>query len=347
MPENNQPRVEAADYSLTPSKLVPVLRQLASMPSKRPVMLWGPPGVGKSWAAMEAAKAMDAEFIDVRPLTMDPVDLRGIPVVNGDGKTRWATPGFLPDEKSDEDHVICLEELTSAPPSMQAALYQLVWDRRLGEYSLPEGAYVLAAGNRVSDRGVAHRMPTPLARRFIHIDVSTDSREWVDWAMDHGIAEEVIMFIMVRPDLLEQFDPRSTDNTGPCPRTWHMVSDLMEARAGTDPHVFRSLLKGTVGEGPAIEFHAFLDIYNDLPLPETVLANPDEAPVFADKPSTLLALCGSIMRIAERDNFGQVIRYAERIRPEVAQFLVGSCIRRNPDLEKTLENVRWISKSQI
>lgn len=339
---NQKAPVSAADYSLTPTAVQQLLPQLAE--AGRPAMLWGSPGVGKSFAAQAAAKASGAEFVDVRPLTMDPVDLRGIPLIES-GRTRWATPGFLPDPDSPSKHFVCLEELTAAPPSMQAALYQLVWDRRLGDYVLPDGAYVLATGNRISDRGVAHRMPTPLGRRFVHIDIRPDPDEWLDWAIDNHLARQVIFFIAARRELIDQFDPKSEEPTGPCPRTWHMVSNLMRARGTMPDASFRSLLRGTVGEGAAVEFAAFLDIEDDLPMPSTVLADPEGADTYDDRPSVLLALCGSLATVANRDNFGQVCKYAGRIRPEVGQFLVDASIRMHKELEKTIENVRWIARN--
>ena len=151
------------------------------------------------------------EYVDVRALLLDPVDLRGIPWRDGADRTRWAPPSFLPPSDDPGRWLINLEELPSALPMVQAALYQLVLDRKCGEYELPEGASLIACGNRESDRGVTHRMPTPLASRFVHLEIRVDAADWCAWTAVNGIAAEVIFFVQLRPELLHQFDPQSRE----------------------------------------------------------------------------------------------------------------------------------------
>ena len=141
------------------------------------------------------------------PLLLDPVDLRGIPWRDGADRTRWAPPAFLPPSDADGSWLINLEELPSALPMVQAALYQLVLDRKCGEYELPEGAALIACGNREGDRGVVHRMPTPLASRFVHLEIRVDATDWCAWGAANGIAPEVLFFVSMRPELLHAFNP--------------------------------------------------------------------------------------------------------------------------------------------
>ena len=336
----------AADYSLTPTQLIPVL--CAFVEDNLPCMLWSPPGVGKSAALQEVARITERIFIDIRALLKDPVDMIGLPFVDQENfLTRWARPDMWPAPDSTDKYLIALEEITAAPPAMQASMYQLVWDRKLGEYELPAGAAVMAAGNRVSDRGVAVQMPTPLARRFHHFDVATDAAEWLEWAMANDLHEDVIFFMHMRPDLLHQFNPKSKDHTGPNPRTWEMASRVLKVtdKALLGPVAERAALRGTVGEGAAIELCAFRDVKQDLVMPETVISSPETAPTFDDKPSSLLALCGALYRKAEDTNFDAIGAYAARIRPEVGEFLMGSCIKRNPELQTTRANVDWIARN--
>ena len=151
-----------------------------------------------------------------------PRDLRGIPWRDGSDRTRWAPPAFLPPSDMDGRWLVNLEELPSAVPMVQAALYQHVLDRRCGEYELPEGASLIACGNRETDRGVTHRMPTPLASRFVHLEIRVDVPDWCAWGAANGIAPEVLFFIQMRPELLHQFDPQSREKAFPCPRTWEL-----------------------------------------------------------------------------------------------------------------------------
>ena len=170
------PDTISADYTLRPSELASTLALLVE--ARQPCVVWGPPGAAKSMIAQQVAADANRQYVDVRALLLDPVDLRGIPWRDGADRTRWAPPAFLPPSDDPGLWLINLEELPSALPMVQAALYQLVLDRKVGEYELPEGASLIACGNRESDRGVVHRMPTPLASRFVHLEIRVDAEDW-------------------------------------------------------------------------------------------------------------------------------------------------------------------------
>ena len=234
-------------------------------------------------------------------LLLDPVDLRGIPWRDSADRTRWAPPAFLPPTDDPGRWLINLEELPSAVQMVQAALYQLVLDRKVGEYELPEGASLIACGNRESDRGVVHRMPTPLASRFVHLEIRVDAQDWLAWGAANGIAPEVLFYIQMRPDMLHLFDPQSREKAFCCPRTWEMVSNIVNRRNGLDATTERALFRGTVGEAAAVEFSAFLKVWRELPHPRAVIDDPENA-VVPDNASALIALCGSLYRMAVTDD---------------------------------------------
>ena len=244
------PDTISADYTLRPSELAATLTLLVE--ARQPVIVWGPPGAAKSMIAQQVAADAGRQYVDVRALLLDPVDLRGIPWRDGTDRTRWAPPAFLPPTDDPGRWLINLEELPSAVPMVQAALYQLVLDRKVGEYELPEGASLIACGNRESDRGVTHRMPTPLASRFVHLEVRVDAEDWCAWAAANGIAAEVVFFVSMRPELLHQFDPQSREKAFPCPRTWEMISNIVHRRNGLDPAVERALFRGTVADADGL-----------------------------------------------------------------------------------------------
>ena len=173
------PDTISADYTLRPSELAEALSLLAR--SQQPVIVWGPPGCGKSQIAQRVASQDGYNYIDVRALMLDPVDLRGIPWRDGNDRTRWAPPSFLPPTTSTALYLINLEELASCVPMVQASLYQLTLERKCGEYELPPGASIIACSNREGDRGVVHRMPTPLANRFVHLELKTSPEDWCAW----------------------------------------------------------------------------------------------------------------------------------------------------------------------
>ena len=255
-------------------------------------------------------------------------------------RTRWAPPVFLPPTDDTGLWLINLEELPSCVPMVQAALYQLALERKVGEYELPEGASLIACGNREGDRGVVHRMPTPLASRFVHLEIRVDAEDWLVWGAANGIAPEVLFFVQLEPTLLHQFDPQSKEKAFPCPRTWHFTSNIVHRRNGLDPAVERALFRGTIGEAAAVEFAAFLKVWRELPHPRAVINDPENADI-PENASALMALCGSLYRLAKDVNFDAIVTYSTRLRREVGEFLVGSCVRREPALQRSPAFIRW------
>ena len=183
------------------SAISAALRSLVS--ARQPVFIWGGPGIGKSAVVRQLASALGVPLQDVRALLLDPVDLRGLPFLATDGRSKWASPEFLP---RDGSGILFLDELNAASAMVQASCYQLVLDRKLGEYTLPEGWTIVAAGNRDSDRAATTRMPIPLRNRFVHLDFEVDMQEWSEWAIKANVRPEVIAFIRFRPELLSAFD---------------------------------------------------------------------------------------------------------------------------------------------
>ena len=204
---------------------------------------------------------------------------------------------------------------------------------------------MIACGNRQTDRGVVYRMPTPLASRFVHITVRADVAEWCSWAATQKLAPEVIFFVQMRPDLLHSFDPKSSELAFPCPRTWEVVARIVQSQNSMNVEIERSIFSGTVGEAAAIEFMAFLRIWRDLPHPQTILMDPAGAPI-PENASALIATCGSLYRLVDDTNFDAIMTYAKRLREEVGEFLISSCIKQNPELQYTTCFVNYITAKQ-
>jgi MoxR-like ATPase len=321
---------------MKPSNVSRSLRTLLSI--NQPVFLWGAPGVGKSRVVRQAADALGRPVVDVRAVLLDPVDLRGLPHVNGDNQAHWCPPSFLP---TDGIGVLFLDELNAAPPLVQAACYQLVLDRGLGEYRLPDGWAVVAAGNRETDRAVVSRMPSALANRFTHIDFDVDMEDWVAWALRSGIQTEVIAFLRFRPGLLHDFDPkRHAEKAFPSPRAWEFASKILSA--APDREIEFELLKGTVGEGAAAELLGFLRIFRNLPNPDLVLLAPDKVDVPTD-PATLYALCGALARKASDQTVERLLGFAGRLPAEFSVLLVRDSIRSDQGIVNSRAFIEWAS----
>ena len=187
---------------------------------RRPVFLWGPPGIGKSDIVKQIGDEAGREVVDVRLALWEPTDIKGIPYYNAEqGKMVWAPPSELPTE-ADSTAIIFLDELNSAPPAVQAAAYQLILNRRVGTYRLPDGVDVVAAGNREGDRGVTYRMPAPLANRFVHLEAKVDFDDWQEWAVNNNIHPEVVGYVGFAKQDLYDFDPKSSSKAFATPRSW-------------------------------------------------------------------------------------------------------------------------------
>jgi hypothetical protein len=237
---------------------------------KRPIFLWGPPGIGKSDLVSQIGKDTDREVIDVRLALWEPTDIKGIPYFDSNaGTMTWAPPAELPtDPKSTA--ILFLDELNSAPPAVQAAAYQLILNRRVGTYVLPEGVDIVAAGNRDGDKGVTYRMPAPLANRFVHLEMKVDFEDWQDWATLNGIHPEVVGYVGYAKQDLYDYDPKSPSKSFATPRSWSFVSDLV-ADEEIDSETLTNLVSGAIGDGLAVKFMAHRKIASKLPKPDDIL----------------------------------------------------------------------------
>lgn len=258
---------------VTPNELVNILEPFYSSGESIPtVMLWGPPGVGKSEVIQHTlAKKIEKNtgkkvvFTDVRLLLFNPVDLRGIPVPDKAHEyTKWLKPLiFNMDPDENVINILLLDEISAAPPAVQAAAFQLTLDRKIGEHKLPDNVIVLAAGNRVVDKGVAYKMPTPLANRMTHFEIKADLDDWKEWAIPNDIHPLVVGYLNWQQNKLHSFNPSHDDLAFPTPRAWSFVSKYLKIANGIDRAY--PMIAGTIGEGTAVEFKAFANTYGKLP----------------------------------------------------------------------------------
>ena len=242
--------------------------------AKRPVFLWGAPGLGKSDIIKQLGTELNAPVIDIRLSLWEPTDIKGIPYFNPESHTmEWAPPMELPNQEFAKQHdkiILFLDEMNSAAPSVQAAAYQLVLNRRVGTYQLPDNVLIVAAGNRDSDKGVTYRMPSPLANRFVHIEMKVDWDDYFDWATKNMIHKDVVGFLTFSKKDLYDFDPKSSSKAFATPRSWSFVSELLFDDE-EDVSTLTDLIAGSVGEGLGIKFMAHRKIAGQLPNPADIL----------------------------------------------------------------------------
>ena len=245
-----------------------------ALKKKRPIFLWGPPGIGKSDIVHQIGEYMEAYVIDIRLSLWEPTDIKGIPYYSAnDNAMVWAAPAELPTAEMAAKYkniILFLDEMNSAAPAVQAAAYQLILNRRVGQYELPDNVLIVAAGNREADKGVTYRMPAPLANRFVHIELAVSFDDWFVLAIENNIHKDVVGYLTFSKKDLYDFDPKSPSRSFATPRSWSFVSELLED--DDDENTTTDLVSGSVGEGLAVKFMAHRKVAGQMPNPSDILS---------------------------------------------------------------------------
>lgn len=320
------------------------------------VMLWGAPGVGKSQAIRQLAKEIEentgkkAVVTDVRLLLFNPIDLRGIPTSNADKTLAvWLKPQiFQMDDSEDIVNILFLDEISAAPQSVQAAAYQITLDRVIGEHKLPENCIVIAAGNRTTDKSVAYKMPKALANRLLHIEVEGSFKSWKEWAIRNGINDKVLGFLSFRQNYLMCFDSSSDDLAFATPRSWEMVSNLLNY-VSDDIEKMYSLISGLIGNGVAVEFRSWAKVYKQLPDIEEIFDG--KTPPLPSGTDSMYALTAAMTAYArehktELSKIANSIAYADRMPSDFSTVLMKDYMYIEKNYKEKLlqipEFVRWL-----
>lgn len=307
-----------------------------------PLFIHGSPGIGKSYIVADVADKNNLELVDIRLSQMDPVDLRGVPSIKED-QTVWMPPVFFP-KKTDSEGILFLDELNSAPPSVQAAIYQLVLNRKMGEYVLPKGWRIICAGNRVSDRGVVFRLPTPLANRMVHLHVQARFDDFKLFAIKEGLHPFVIGFLGFRPDLLST-EPVVEDDANPAfatPRSYHMLSRIIKEKE--DVNHIASIIYGTVGYSAGIEFISYVKVYEDLP--DIASIYEGHYPKIENQPALLYALVSALVEYFDGSHTHKehLFVFSEVLPTEFGVMLIKDVIIKDESLAEHEAFDAWLQK---
>lgn len=347
---------------LKPSTLQSAL--LACIEALRPFLVTGKPGIGKSTmiqATVASLPSFTPRFIlkhahkalrmmpngwgllDQRLTTMDPVDLRGVPSVNS-GSTTWHTPDWFPTDeaveagKFPEKGLLFFDEATAVGPAMQAAMYEILLDRRAAGTKLADGWAIGAAGNGLSDNAVVQRTTSTIRSRFINLEMEADLDDWCNWALKNGMEPSLVAFLRYRPELLHKHAP---DSAFPCPRTWEFVSQLVAQKPSRTVEL--ALIEGAVGAGAATEYYAFLDLFRKLPSIDAILLSPAKHEVPTD-PATRYAVAYALAFRATPANLGAVVQYLDRMPMEYNVLAMKAATQRDSALCSTKDFTDWAVK---
>jgi len=322
------------------SKLTQTLQALIEQ--KVPVFLWGAPGIGKSSIVKQIAQSKQIGFIDLRLALMDPTDLKGIPFYDKESHTAlWAPPAFLP---KDGEGILFLDELNTAAPSVQASAYQLILDRKVGEYELPDGWAIVAAGNRESDRGVTYKMPSPLANRFVHFEMEVDVDDWKFWAFKKDLDERIIAYISYKKEHLFTFDPKSDAKSFATPRSWEYVHSILNAKL--DETLLLDALSGAVSREVAVGFLSFIKVMHKLPDIETILTTGEGD--YSDEVDVLYALSIGLVSALLKDysdkRLDNLLSYTLGLKSEFAVLCVQDLQKNGQTMEHSDVFREWVKK---
>ena len=264
-----------------------------------PILIHSSPGVGKSSIVRQVAESLGIGFVDVRLAEMESVDIRGLPSVDKDESVmKWNAPDFWPRDPKSKG-IIFLDELTSCDKSCQVAAYELILDRKIGDfYKVPDGWYIVSAGNLTTDRAVAVTMSSALSNRFLHVELEADAEQWCMWAIPHDIHPAVVGYIQYRPENLFSMTNENLERGWPSPRSWDRVSQMCKIYKD-DESLLRKIVYGLVGPAKGVEFMEFyrinasFDNIIDMIYGKTPISIPD-------KNDQRYAMCASLIYVLWR-----------------------------------------------
>lgn len=333
---------------MSPSSLAKVISM--AIRNRRPLLIKGAPGIGKSDIVVQACNEAGAKLIIEHPVVSDPTDFKGLPFPSADGQSAHFLPfGSLLEilkyddetkEKEREVIVYFIDDLGQAPPAVQAAAMQLILARRINGFRVSDKVVFIAATNRKADKAGVTGILEPVKSRFasiIELEVSVD--DWISWAIDNKMPSELLAFIRFRGEkMLHDFHPTADIQNSPSPRTVANVGYLM--RDGIPNELRFEIFSGAAGEGWAGEFMGFLKLYENLPTIESIIKDPDNAPIFSE-PSLNFAVTSSLASKANAQNFDTIMKYGKRMPKEFQVLLVKDSVKHNRKVSDTKAFMDW------
>ena len=331
---------------MKPSLLTECLK--VAIKNKDNLLIVGSPGVGKTALTIQACQSEDADLIISHPVVSDPTDYKGMPWVFKDAEGNPKAT-FIPFDdleamiQAKKRTVFLLDDLGQAPPGVQAPAMQLIHGGRINGHKVSPEVVFFACTNRREDMAGVSGILEPVKSRFKILRLEADLDDFCKHALANDFSFEVIAFNQWKGTALLDFKPTKDMVNSPCPRTWEHVSDILKHQY--PPEAELEMIGGSIGEGMAIEFYAFVKMARTLPDPDLILLKPDEGKV-PKEPSTLYALCGALGTKATDQTFHNIVKYSNRLPSEFSVMLIVDCITHNKTLVKTKPFIEWNLKHQ-
>jgi len=312
----------------------------------------GPPAIGKSDIVRQVADEYNLQVLDFRLSQADTTDMNGLPAFTKDKtKASFVPMDTFPVEgdplplKADgtnyDGWLLFLDELTSAPLSVQAASFKVILDRMVGKFKLHSHVRIVAAGNRMEDKGIVNRMSTPMQSRLAHFELAVDPKGWVKWAGNAGLDYRIISYIGFKPEALYNFKPDHNKDTYASPRTWEFLSRLIKGETDIKPDMI-PLMASVVEEASAREFFTYAKIFKSLITIPQIMAKPETIPV-PEEPSIQYALSGSIGYHINEKNADKLMTFLERMPIEFQIMSLQGGIKKNKKILSNTAVKVWIS----
>ena len=303
--------------------------------------LIGGAGLGKTSNVQQIVEENEWMLYILSLSQFDAAELGGV-ICLVDGKAERVMPHWLRKlwEMSEKCEVVVLflDELPQAPVSNQNVAAQIVNERRIGEFKLPDNCAIVAAGNRTSDRAGTNTMPSHLKDRLMFLEIEADLEDTIAYFMAHKVHEDVTGFLRARPEFLHKFDRDA--NASPSPRSWDRVATILGW--GLDAVCEAEAISGQVGRAACADFMGYRKLKATMPDLDKIISNPDSAEIPSDA-MVLYALAAGLSHKMNKANAGNIIKYLKRLdAQEFAAFTVKDAVNRDQTLKQSEAVRQWI-----
>lgn len=316
-------------------------------------MVTSSPGMGKSDIIRGIAQKYKLKLLDIRVSQCEPVDMQGFPAINEKGRMTFHIPEYFPIEddvipEGYEGWLIFLDEFNAGNKQTEAAAYKIILDREVYKKKLHKKCAIIAAGNLTTDRAIVNNLSTATMSRLIHYKLIVDHNTWLEWALLNNIDERIVSFIKFKPDLLHKFHPTTSEMTFPCPRTWAFASRIITGQdiiSQSKKNHFTVRLAGAIGEGAAVEFMAYSEIYKTLPSINQILADPINGWQVPEEPSERYAITTMLAYNANSNNITTIVAAIERLPLEFQIITLQDIYKKHPELKTAPAIKVWIANN--